>query len=311
MQTKAKNETEAAARPLDDGRRAGGLRIAESVTIRRTAGDVFALAGDYGNDPLWRSGVVEMRYETPDGPRVGARTREVMRILGGRATTVAEIVEFERDRRTAFESRGGPVPVRGSRKFEPVVDGTRFTYELSMRPEGPWALLAPVLATVLRRRAARDLRNLKRMLESGAGGPRMRSVSGMQDDVGIVREVYEAFGRGDVPAVFGLFHPEAEVYQSGRLPWGGHYRGHEELGVFLTRLTGAIESEVEPERFIDDGEGHVVQIGHTTGTVRETGARFRVPETHVWTVEDGAVVRFESYVDASQMRSALGLRPSG
>ena len=138
-------------------------------------------------------------------------------------------------------------------------------------------------------------------------GDRVGRTGSMKDDVRTVKDVYDAFGRGDVPAIFGLFHPEAEVYQSARLPWGGEYRGHEELGVFLSKLTGAVESEVETGRFIDDEDGHVVQIGHARGTVRETGARFEVPETHLWTVEDGKVVRFESYVDTTKMRAALGL----
>jgi uncharacterized protein len=138
-------------------------------------------------------------------------------------------------------------------------------------------------------------------------GDRKGMTGRMQDSVGVVKDVYEAFGRGDVPAIFGLFHPEAEVYQSARLPWGGEFKGHEELGVFLSKLTGAVESEVETGRFIDDEDGHVVQIGHTRGTVRGTGARFEVPETHVWTVEDGKVKRFESYVDTAKMRAALGL----
>ena len=138
-------------------------------------------------------------------------------------------------------------------------------------------------------------------------GDRTGRTGRMQDSVGGVKDVYEAFGRGDVPANFGLFHPEAEVYQSARLPWGGEFKGHEELGVFLSKLTGAVESEVETGRFIDDEDGHVVQIGHTRGTVRETGARFEVPETHVWTVEDGKVKRFQSYVDTAKMRVALGL----
>ena len=77
--------------------------------------------------------------------------------------------------------------------------------------------------------------------------------------------------------------------------------------MFLPKLTGAVESEVETGRFIDDEDGHLVQIGHTRGTVRETGARFDVLETHVWTVEDGKVKRFESYVDAAKVRAALGL----
>ena len=128
-----------------------------------------------------------------------------------------------------------------------------------------------------------------------------------RDDVAVVRSVYDAFGRGDVPAIFGLFHAEAEVYQSSRLPWGGRYRGHEELGAFLTKLTSTIESEVDTGLFIDDEEGHVVQVGHTRGTVRGTGRPFDVPETHVWTVVDGKVLRFESYIDTAKMREALGL----
>ena len=171
MQTKEQNTTTIARRPAAGARKAGrGFPISAGATIGRPVGEDFALAGEYENDPLWRSDVVEMHYETPGGPRPGAQTREVMRLLGGRATTVAEIVEFERDRRTAFESRGAPVPVWGSRTFEPVGDSTRFTYELSARPGGPWALLSPVLATVLRRRAARDLKKLKALLEHGGPG---------------------------------------------------------------------------------------------------------------------------------------------
>jgi hypothetical protein len=90
---------------------------------------------------------------------------------------------------------------------------------------------------------------------------------------------------------------------------GRRVRGREELGVFLSKLTGAVESEVETGRFIDDEDGHVVQIEHTRGTVRETGARFEVPETHVWAVQEGKVKWFESYVDTAKMRAVLGLQP--
>jgi len=166
MPTTEKVNTTVAGRTAIGAREARrGVRIVESVTVRRPVGEVFAFAGDYENDPIWRSGVVEMRYETPGGLRAGARTREVMRVFGGRATTVAEIVGFERNRKTTFESRGGPVPVRGSRTFESSGGNTRITYELSLRPGGLWALLSPVLATMLRLRAARDLRKLKALLE--------------------------------------------------------------------------------------------------------------------------------------------------
>ena len=56
-------------------------------------------------------------------------------------------------------------------------------------------------------------------------GSRTRRTRRMQDDVRTVKCVYDAFGRGDVTAISGLFHPEAEVYQSARLPWGGEFGG--------------------------------------------------------------------------------------
>jgi ketosteroid isomerase-like protein len=126
-------------------------------------------------------------------------------------------------------------------------------------------------------------------------------------NVELVREVYEAFGRGDIATIFGLAHPGIEIYQSCRLPWGGRYKGLEGFGEFLAKLTGAIESEVESGRFIDDEEGHVVQTGRTRGKVKASGERFDVPETHVWTILDGKVRGFESYIDTKKMREVLGL----
>ena len=125
--------------------------------------------------------------------------------------------------------------------------------------------------------------------------------------VAVVRDVYAAFERNDAPAIFALFHPEGVITQSARLPWGGRYDGHAGLAEFLGKLTGAIASRVTTERFIDDEDGHVVAIGVTEGHVVATGRRFEVPETHVWTVANGLVTKFESYIDTGAMRLALGL----
>jgi uncharacterized protein len=127
------------------------------------------------------------------------------------------------------------------------------------------------------------------------------------ETVEVVRDIYDAFARGDVEAIFGLVHPEAEIYQSDQLPWGGKYRGHQGFGEFLTKLTSTIESRVETGLFIDDEDGHVVQVGRTRGKVRATGREFDVPETHVWTVEGNKAIRYEAYVDTAKFREALEL----
>jgi uncharacterized membrane protein len=142
-----------------------GLRVKESVFIERPVAEVFAFAGTYENDPRWRSGVVEMCQDPPGNPRVGTTTREVMRVFGRRQVTVAKVVGYDPDERTAFESVEGPIPVRGDRAFEVSEEGTRFTYELSAELNPLYRLLSPILAPGLRRQVSGDLQRLKVLME--------------------------------------------------------------------------------------------------------------------------------------------------
>ncbi|MFD2091459.1 nuclear transport factor 2 family protein [Blastococcus deserti] len=132
-----------------------------------------------------------------------------------------------------------------------------------------------------------------------------------RDPTAVVRAVYEAFDRSDLETVMALFDPDATVYQSPALPWGGDHRGHAGLERFLTVLVTHLDSHPETQSLLDDGDGHVVQHGRTRGTVRSNGAPFDVAETHVWTVRDGRVHRFESYIDTAAMRQALDAAPAG
>jgi len=136
-----------------------------SEEIQRPPQVVFAFAGDYSNDPLWRTGVLHMEYETDGPPAVGARTREAMRSLGRTAVTVGEITDYS-SARTAFRSLSGPVPCAGSREFVASAAGTRFTYSLTIRPAGFLRVLEPLLRLVLARQARTDLRRLKHLLEA-------------------------------------------------------------------------------------------------------------------------------------------------
>lgn len=143
------------------------LHLQQSITIARPVSHVFDYAGAYENDPAWRSGVLEMVQDPAGIPTVGATTREVLRVLGRRQVTVAEVVAYEPDVRTAFVSLGGSTPVRGSRRFEACAEGTRFTYELELARTGLVRLLGPVLAHSLNRDLAANLKRLKQQLENG------------------------------------------------------------------------------------------------------------------------------------------------
>lgn len=138
--------------------------ISTSEEIGRPPEDVFRFAGDYANDPVWRAGVAEMVYEGGVSAAVGVRTRETMRFPGSATITVAEVTEYSRSR-TAFRSLSGPVACEGSREFVAVPGGTRFSYSLTLRPEGFFRIIAPILERVLQWQVRGDVRRLKEHLE--------------------------------------------------------------------------------------------------------------------------------------------------
>jgi uncharacterized protein len=126
-------------------------------------------------------------------------------------------------------------------------------------------------------------------------------------NVALVRSLYDARKRKDIQTIFELLHAEAEFYQSKQVPWGGTYKGHEEIGNFYSKLTETIDSRLDVDEFVDDAEDHVVAVGYSRGRVRDTGREFEVSAVHVWTIRDGKVVKFEAYIDTPKMRVALGL----
>ncbi len=120
----------------------------------------------------------------------------------------------------------------------------------------------------------------------------------------VVRNVYEALARGDVPALLELSDPDIRIYQSEDLPYGGHHSGHSGLMSFLSGVRLALESEVEVAELYRAGD-LVIQMGRTRGTGRATGKVFDAAEVHIWRVENGLVQALTVYADTVAIAAAL------
>jgi uncharacterized protein len=121
-----------------------------------------------------------------------------------------------------------------------------------------------------------------------------------------VRAVYDAFAKGDIPAVLGFLSPDIEWTEAEGFPYGGTYVGPKAVleGVFM-RLGGEWEGfAAVPHEFIDGGDS-VVALGKYSGTYKSTGKSFQANFAHVWKVEDGKAVRFVQYVDTLLVTQAL------
>lgn len=125
-------------------------------------------------------------------------------------------------------------------------------------------------------------------------------------NVTLLETGYAAFGRGDIPAVLELLDPDIEWIEAEGFPYGGTYRGPEQVveNVFEKLGEEWEPFEVRPERFVDGGDT-VVALGEYSGTYRETGKSVRVPFAHVWTIEDGRATRFQQFTDTALVQEAL------
>ena len=121
-----------------------------------------------------------------------------------------------------------------------------------------------------------------------------------------VRGVYDAFARGDIPAVLGFLSPDSEWTEAEGFPYGGTYVGPEAVlqGVFMRLGTEWEGFAAVPDEFIDGGET-VVALGEYSGTYKATGKSFRANFAHVWKVKGGKAVRFTQYVDTLIVQRAL------
>jgi uncharacterized protein len=125
----------------------------------------------------------------------------------------------------------------------------------------------------------------------------------------IVKGIYSAFARGDVPAVLGTFDAgivwnEAEGY---RFAAGNPYLGPNAIlqHVFMPLVTQVDGFTVTPSNVIDAGD-HVAVEGRYTGTVKATGVRLDAQFMHVFELRGGKVVKFQQYTDTAQWTKALG-----
>jgi ketosteroid isomerase-like protein len=110
----------------------------------------------------------------------------------------------------------------------------------------------------------------------------------------LLRRGYEAFAKGDMPTVLGIFADEITWHVPGRSPLSGDYKGPEEVVGFFTKsmeLSGGT-LRVEADEILAEGE-RVVVI--STVSAERNGQSWSSPEVHLWRVSDGKAIEFSEF----------------
>lgn len=130
-----------------------------------------------------------------------------------------------------------------------------------------------------------------------------------QENVALIRGIYEGFAAGDVGAVLGAMSPDIVWNEAENFPYadGNPYRGPEAVlnGVFARCIGEWDGFAVAPEEFLDAGDT-VVVLGRYGGVNKASGRAMNPQLVHVWRVADGKAAGFQQYADTLAVARAMG-----
>jgi len=129
-----------------------------------------------------------------------------------------------------------------------------------------------------------------------------------QQNVSVVEDMYNAFARGDIPAVLGALDPQVEWWEAENFIYddGNPYIGPDAVlkGVFM-RIGSEWEGfVVSPKELLDAGDT-IIGYGYYSGTYPKTGKQVRAQFAHVFTFSNGKIMKFQQYTDTAQFKQAI------
>ena len=130
-----------------------------------------------------------------------------------------------------------------------------------------------------------------------------------EENVALIRGIYDGFAAGDVAAVLGAMSPGIVWNEAENFPYadGNPYVGPQAVaeGVFARCIGEWDGFAVTVEEILDAGDT-IVALGRYSGTYKATGRSMNAQLAHVWRIEGGKAARFQQYADTLQAGQAIG-----
>jgi uncharacterized protein len=124
----------------------------------------------------------------------------------------------------------------------------------------------------------------------------------------VVKDLYSAFGRGDLEHIDGLLAADVLWTFHGPqhlIPYAGVYKGKVGVRRFFDALGATIEvREIGQRQFVEAGDT-VAVVGWERSVARETGGEFVANWLHLFTVKNGRIAGFEEFTDSAAIVGAL------
>jgi ketosteroid isomerase-like protein len=127
-------------------------------------------------------------------------------------------------------------------------------------------------------------------------------------NVHTIQEIYEAFGRGDVPAILTRLNERVEWEYGANpseVPWLQRRHGREGAAAFFASLVAIEIQRFAPKAFFENSQSVLVLLD-IEFVVKATGKRvMEEDEVHIWHFDgQGKVARFRHRADTQQQALA-------
>ena len=143
--------------------------VTTQIDIRRPRDAVAAYATDPDRFPDWYVNIKSVEWQTPPPLNLGSKVAFVAQFLGRRLAYTYEVVALDPGERLVMRTAQGPFPMETTYTWHAVADDTtRMTLRNRGEPTGFSRLVAPFMASAMRRANTKDLARLKSILEAGA-----------------------------------------------------------------------------------------------------------------------------------------------
>ena len=146
------------------------FKTRRSVQINRSPQDVFDYVADPANDPNWQGPVESSQWTSEGPPGMGSTQETVIKFLGRKIESTAEVTMWDPPNTMGVKSTGGPMDFHGSYGFESTSEGgTEVTVDFEIEFGGFFKLAEGLVGKQLEKQLDTDFDALKLLLESEQG----------------------------------------------------------------------------------------------------------------------------------------------
>jgi uncharacterized membrane protein len=141
--------------------------VITEIVIEQPREVVADFAVNPDNAPEWYENIKAVEWRSPRPLRVGSTVAFVAKFLGRRLAYTYQVREHVPGERFVMSTAEGPFPMETTYTWEDTPAGaTRMRLRNRGEPAGFSVLVAPLMATAMRRANGKDLRRIKSILES-------------------------------------------------------------------------------------------------------------------------------------------------